>query len=256
MRDRRTFTWTPEPGGRQGKRKRQDEDEQEVWPSGQRLKPIALSTEDRKHPRPAPTAEANRASRYCNSPEASEVAFLDLTADDEVLPELTHETSSLSPDGEEVHLPDGFSQYEYTPTTGLLPGPDLGPEKVQTLTDDALFSEFLRSPSPAVVPSGVDGGNDDFQISAPPQTINPADVCLASGSVHRLTDVAADDVLDLRHKTPQGKGKPRVTLHVRPNKSVSKPRVSLRLIPPKEASQRKAKPQPVRTGSRSRRKQA
>ena len=231
----------------QGKRKRQDGDEQEVRLSDKRLKLITLDEQDRKPPKQSLAPKATEASQTSISPEVSEVAFMDLTADNDMLPELTHEISSLSPDSEETHSLDGFSQHENTLPTSLLPGPELDPDKVQVLADDALFSEFLRSPSPSLSQTGVDYGKDDLRTSMPPQTIVPADVCRSPERDPHLADLAAERVPDVKHKNIQTK-KPCVTLHVRPTKPASQRKVSLRLNPPKRAP----KPKSNRRGPKNR----
>ncbi len=69
---------------------------------------------------------------------------MDLTTDNDMLPELTYEIS-LSPNSEDTYSLDGSSQFENTLPICLLPGPNLDQDKVQMLDDDALFSVFLRS---------------------------------------------------------------------------------------------------------------
>ncbi|MCJ1456819.1 hypothetical protein MMC28_007184 [Mycoblastus sanguinarius] len=239
----------------QGKRKRQDKDEQEAWLSDKRLKLITLDEEDRKPPRQSLAPKATEASQTSISPEASEVAFMDLTADDDMLPELTHEISSLSPGSEETHSLDGFSQDENPLPTSLLPGSELDQDKVQVLADDALFSEFLRSPSPSLSQTGADYGKDDLQTSMTPQTIVPANVCLSPERDPHLADLAAECVPDVKHKNIQTK-KPCVTLHVRSTKPASKRKVSLRLNPPKKAPKRAPKPKSIRPGPKNREKRA
>ena len=125
------------------------------------------------------------------------------------------------------------------------------------LADDALFSEFLRSPSPPLSHTGVEYSKDILQISILPQTIVPADICLSSDRDPHLADLAAEDVLDFKHKNVQTTRKPCVTLHVRPTKAVAKRKVSLRLNPPKRAPkrtpERAPKPIPIRQGLKNRR---
>ncbi len=104
------------------KRKRQGGDEQEVRLSDKRLKPITLDDDgDRKPPRQSLDPKAAKAIQTSLSPKVSEIAFMDLTTDEDLLPELTHEIS-FSPDSENTHSLDGFSQYKNTLPIGQLPG--------------------------------------------------------------------------------------------------------------------------------------
>ena len=176
---------------------------------------------------------------------------MELTTDDDLLPELTHEIS-LSPDSEDTHSLDGFSQYENTSSIGPLPRPKVDQDKVQILDDDALLSEFLRSPSPSLSHTGMEYDKDDLQTIIPPQTIVPADVCLSTERDPHLADLAAEDVLDFQYENVQIKRKPCVTLHVRPTKAASKRKVSLRLNPPKEAPKQAPKPKSMRPGPKNR----
>ena len=246
-RDREDLTWASGAMSQKGKRKKQDGDEQEVRLSDKRLKLIPLDEEDRKPPRQLLNPKATEAIQTSTSPEVSKVAFMDLTTDDDMLPELIHEISSLSPESDEKHSLDGFSQHENTLLTSLLPGPEFDQDKVQMLADNALFSEFLRSPSPSLSQTGADYGKDDLRTSISPQTIALADVCLSSERDPHLADLATEHVPDIKHKNIQTK-RPCVTLHVRSSKTASKPKVSLRLNPPKRAPKSKS----IRRGPKNR----
>ena len=116
--------------------------------------------------------------------------------------------------------------------TSLLPAFELNPDKVQVLTDDTLFSEFLRSPSPSLSQTSTGYGNDDLQTSIPPQTIVPADICLCTKRDPHLAGLATERVPDVQYKNIQTKKKPRVTLHVRATRTVPKRKVSLRFRRP------------------------
>lgn len=121
--------WAPGAISQQGKRKRQGGDKQDLWPSDKRLKLISLDKEDRKPPRQLLDPKATEALQISLSPKLSEVAFMDLTTDDDLLPELTHEIS-LSSDSEDTHSLDDFSQHENTLPIGPLPGPKVNQDKV------------------------------------------------------------------------------------------------------------------------------
>ena len=172
---------------------------------------------------------------------------MDLTADGDVLPELSHNMSSLSPDTDEIHSLDSFSQQENILPTSLIGEPELDPDKAQMLADDALFSEFLRSPSPSLGYIGDGHGKDDLRTSISPQTIVPANICLSPEKDPHLADLAVERIPEVKHKNTQTK-RPCVTLHVRPTKPASKPKVSLRLNPPKRAP----KPKSIRRGPKNR----
>ncbi|KAI4102603.1 MAG: hypothetical protein L6R37_004316 [Teloschistes peruensis] len=120
-RDCKDLIWTPGAMSQQGKRKRQDEEEQETRLADERLQLITLDEEDQKPLRQPLAPKATEASQTSISPEVSEVTFMDLIVDDDMLPELAHEMSSLSPDSVETHSLHGFSQYERTPMANSSP---------------------------------------------------------------------------------------------------------------------------------------
>ena len=123
-RDCGDLIWASGAISQEGKRKRQGGDEQAVTLSNKRLKPVALDEEDRKPPRQLLDPKATEAIQTSTSPELSEVAFMDLTADDDMLPELTHEIS-LSPDSENAHSLEGLSQHENIIRQACYLGPTL-----------------------------------------------------------------------------------------------------------------------------------
>lgn len=172
---------------------------------------------------------------------------MDLTADDDMLPDLSHDISLLSPDTEETHSLDNFSQRENILPTSLIGEPEHDSDKVQMLADHALFSEFLRSPSPSFCPIGADYNKDDLRTNIPPQTMVPANICLSPERDPHLVDLATERVPDVTPKNTQTK-RPYVTLHVRPTKTASKPKVTLRLNPPKRAQ----KPKSIGRGPKNR----
>ena len=130
--------------------------------------------------------------------------------------------------------------------TSLIGEPELDPDKAQMLTDDAFFSEFLRSPSPSLCHVGAGHGKDDLRTSISPQTIVPANICLSPEKDPHLAYLAADRVPEVKHKNIQTK-RSCVTLHIRPNKNASKPKVFLRLNPPKMAPN----PKSIRRGTKN-----
>ena len=166
---------------------------------------------------------------------------MDLTANNDILPELSCDISLLSPNIDETHLLDSFSQQENILPTSLIGEPEFDPDKVRMLADDALFSEFLRSPSPSLCHIGADHGKDDLR------TIVPANICLSPERDPHLADLATEHIPDVKHKNIPTK-RPCVTLHVRPTKTASKPKVSLRLNPPK----RTPKPKSIGRGHKNR----
>ena len=246
-RDCEALTWIPGAGSQKGKRKREGGDEQELRPSNKRFKPITL--DDEEEPKPPGhlfDPKATDASQTSLSLETPTVSLMDLTSDNDMLPELSHDISLLSPDTDKTHSLDSFSQQENILTTNLIGEPELDQDKVQMLADDALFSEFLRSPSLSICHIGADHGTDDLRTSIPPQTLVPTDVCLSPERDPHLANLATELVLDVKHKNIQTK-RPYVTLHVRPTKTASKPKVSLRLNPPKRAP----KPKSIRRGPKN-----
>ena len=247
-RDCKALTWVPGAGSQKGERKRQGEDEQELRPWNKRFKPNI--PDDEEDPKPLGylfDPRATGVSQTSLSIRTPKVPLVDLTADDDMLPELSHGISSLSPKTDETHSLDSFSQQENVLPTSLIGEPELDLDKVQMLADDALFSEFLRSPSPPLCHIGVDLGQDNLRTSIPSETIVPADVCLSPERDPHLADLAPERVPDVKHKNLETK-RPRMTFHVHPTKVASKPKVSLRLNPPKRA----AKPISIRQGPKNR----
>ena len=247
-RDCKALTWVSGAGSQKGERKRRGEDEQELRPSKKRFKPNTLDNEeDSKPPGNLFDARATTVSQTSLSLETPEVSVVDLTADDDILPELSHDMSSLSPDIDETHSLDSFSPQENILPTSLISEPELDPDKVQMLADDALFSEFLRSPSLSLCQTGEDHGKDDLRTSIPPQTIFLANICLFPERDPHLADLVSERVLDVKHKNVQTK-RPFVTLYVRLTETASKPKVSLLLNSPKRAP----KPKSIRHGPKNR----
>ena len=162
---------------------------------------------------------------------------------------MIHNISSLSPDTDETYSLDSFSPQEKILPTSLMGEHELDPGKTQMLADDALFSEFLRSPSPSLCHIGVDHNRDELRTSISPQTIVPANICLSPERGPYLAVLATERVPDVKQKNRQAK-RPCVTLHVRPTKTASKPKVSLRLNPPK----RLPKPKSNRHGPKNRKR--
>lgn len=72
--------------------------------------------------------------------------------------------------------------------------PELNPDEVQMLADEALFSEFLRSLSPSLYYIGADYAKDDLRTSISPQTIIPIRIS------PRLAEIASERVPDVRYK--------------------------------------------------------
>lgn len=249
-RDCKAPTWVPGAGSQKGERKRQDEEEQELRLSNKRFKPN--TRDDEENPKPPGhlfDPRATNISQTSRSLETPQVALVDLTADDDMLPDLSHDISLLSPDTDETHSLDNFSQRENILPTSLMGEPEHDSDKVQMLADHALFSEIVRSPSPALCHIGVDHDRDDLRTSTSPQTIVPANICLSPERDPHLAELATERVPDVTPKNTQTK-RPCVTLHVRPTKTASKPKVSLRLNPPKRAP----KPKSNHRGPKSRKR--
>ena len=246
-RDCEALTWLPGAGSQKRKRKRQGGDEHEIEPLNKHFKPITLDDEEDSNP-PGHLSDpkVTDASQTSLSPETLKVSHVDLTADDDMLPELTHDISSLSPDSDETRSLDSFGQQENILPTSLTDELKLDKDKVPMLADEALFSDFLRSPSPSLCDIAADHGKDDLRTSIPPLTIIPADICLFPERDPHLAGLVAERILDVKDKNLQTK-RPCVTLHVRPTKTASKPKVSLRLNPPKRAP----KPKSVRHGPKN-----
>ena len=114
---------------------------------------------------------------------------MDTTVDSDVVPELSHDQSTVSSDTDETHSLEGIysnrSLSETSPSRWL----EYDTGKAQTLNDDALFSQYLRSPFPSHTHVEEDGSDRDKQISIPPQTTNPREICLAAERDSHLTDL-------------------------------------------------------------------
>ena len=208
----------------------QAEEEQKLRSSNKRCKSITLDDEENAKP-----------SEHLFNPKAIDVfsTFLslktfkiflvNLTADDDMLSEFSHDIFSLSSETDDIHSLNSFYQSENIVPTSRRGEPELDQDNVQMLVDDALYLEFLRSPSPSLCYTGADLGRDDLRISISSQIIVPADVCLFLERDRYLADLTTERVLNVNHKNVQIKS-PRLTLHVRPTKTASKPKVFLRYL--------------------------
>jgi hypothetical protein len=95
-RDCEALAWIPGSRSRTGERKRQGEDEQEPRPLNKRFKPSTLDDED--DPKPLGhlfDPRATDVSQTSLSLETPNDSVVDLTADGDVLPELSHDMSFL-----------------------------------------------------------------------------------------------------------------------------------------------------------------
>ena len=124
--------------------------------SGHRKKTQANHSRRQQASRPLLDLKATEATPTSISLEISKVSLVDLTADDDMLPELSHHLSSLSLDTDETHSLDSFSQHQKILPTSLLGGPEFELDNAQLLADGALFSEILRSPSESLSHAGAD----------------------------------------------------------------------------------------------------
>lgn len=129
-RDCEALTWIPGGGSQKGERKRQGEDEQEPRPLNKRFKPSTL--DDEEDPKPLGhlfDPRATDVSQTSLSLETPKVSLVDLTTDGDVLLELGYNMSSLSPDTDETHSLDSFSQQENILPTSLIGEPELDLDK-------------------------------------------------------------------------------------------------------------------------------
>ncbi|KAI4264496.1 MAG: hypothetical protein L6R42_000387 [Xanthoria sp. 1 TBL-2021] len=110
------LTWIPGAGSQKGERKRQGGDEQELEPRNKCFKPLTLINEE--DPKPAGhlfDPKATDVSRTSLALKAPKVSVVDSTADDDMLPELSHDLSSLSPDTDKIQSLDRLGQQENIP---------------------------------------------------------------------------------------------------------------------------------------------
>ena len=218
-RDCDTLTWASGTESQNGKRKRHTVDGEGTMPST----PIAFdNTVDSSYLECFSDRKATNASPTPLWPEKPEVPFVDLTADNDPVPGLTYDESLSSPDSNETRSLDGLSQQG----------------KPISDSDEALFSAFLRSPSPPTSDIIADHSKDGRQTSIPPPTISPVDVCLPKSDPY-LADPATERALSVENEIFLIK-RPYMKLYVRPANTASKPKVSLRFNPPKKTLQPKS----------------
>ena len=99
------------------------------------------------------------------------------TVNDNELPELSHNQLTSSPDIDETCSLDGSCLHRSISQTHLLEGLESNTGKAQALDDDALFSQYLRSPSPSHSLTREDSYNLDNHISITSQTILIDQIC-------------------------------------------------------------------------------
>jgi len=168
------------------------------------------------------------------SSKPSEVSFLDSRFDDDLLPELSLNLSTSPSDSDEPSSLAGIQPNGNLSTTSLMEG--LGSKGVngEVSDDDALFAQYLRSPSPAYTCAEDDRGQISNQNSIPSPNIAPRDICLTTRREPRQAGLLDDGVSKSKTNQVQAK-KLRTTLRVHHPKPAPKPQVYLRLSKPKKA---------------------
>ena len=176
--------WVSDTTGR--KRKRQGGDEDRLGPAKQRTRPVQIeqgeepsrsTSRDSKTPGPTPTFAF---------PTPSDISINSPIPDDDTLPELTYSESTPPPELDEFHSIDDFCPEDITQLTELFGEPErvehasvfpFDNGKAQSTDDEALFSQYLWSPSPPCSNAGDTGGDADNTRTSP-QTVSPRDICL------------------------------------------------------------------------------
>ena len=186
------------------------------------------------------------------SPGSSEASFTQAAAADDAqdLQELTHSGPTSPPDTDELFLTDEFRRDNILPNK---PPYGLGRTTTPSETDkpellppneDALFSLYLRSPSPSCsYAEDIGDGNEDNNGGIHSQTVTPGDICLSTEEDPYLPDSIDHQTLNPQN-VPVKTKKPRVTLRVGP----PKPRILLRLGPKPTANQSRRISDPVKRG--------
>ncbi|KAK3168429.1 hypothetical protein OEA41_004877 [Lepraria neglecta] len=165
--------WVSDPTSqKRQKRKRQDNGEQELRLSKHSSRPVMTDGQPEWTPTHSLDPKDLGAFPISVSSKPFEVSLMDMTFDDDRLPELSPDQSTSSPDSNETCSLDGICPYDNISPTDLME--ELGSKTgdAPTPDDEALFSQYLRSPSP-YSHAEDDGGTINTHISLPPPTIPP-----------------------------------------------------------------------------------
>ena len=194
------------------------------------------------------------------SPGLSEASFTHMAAADDRQdpPELTYSRPTSPPDNDEPFLMDEFRRDDIlskkapyglgrTTTPSRIDKPELLPPD-----EDALFSLYLRSPSPSCSSAeDIGDSNEDSNGGIHSQTVTLGDVCLSTGEDPYLPDSIENQTLNPQD-VPVKIKKPRVTLRI----GQPKPRILLRLGPKPTANQSPQTPGHVKRGAKGRRRRS
>lgn len=191
------ITWTPDPTSR--KRKRQDSETQKTDVSNEQCQ------------RQPPDEEISNEMQTISPHMLSELSLADDTPQD--LPELTYSEPTSPPNIDELYLDE------------LKDLPATEPDKCEILSpnDDALFSQFLRFPSPPGFSAKGPGDNNHGST----KTVSPPETCLIKNNSYSADHMDHNAV---RPDDGSVKVKPRITLRIKPqSESKPKPKITLRL---------------------------
>ena len=173
---------------------------------------------------------------------SSEASPVNTALDDDAGPVLIR--CILASSSDDFRSNEGSSTYEPS-TQGKLPNlvgpidtsPDSRRDEAQLLDEEAVFSQYLRSPS--LTCSDVQNISDSIiknSINLPLPYINPEGACLLP-QTHRFTESISHDRVKSRGnlKSPG----PRTTLRLHPPKPSPRPTIMLRLGQPRRDASRK-----------------
>ena len=217
------------------KRTRQDGDKQERRPLKRSSRPVMTGRQPEWYPTHSLDPKDLGVFPISVSLKLSGVSLMNALFDDDLLPELSLNQSTLSPVSDETYLLDS-RLYDNISPIYLMEELASKPGNAPTSDDKALFSQYLRSPS-LPYQAEDDGSTLGTHTNLRPPTITPKDIYF-SAERKGPTDEAAS-----QSKTHQIQAKkPRITLRVHPLKPAPTPQVHLRLSRPKKAPA----PTPVR----------
>ncbi len=178
----------------------------------------------------------------------SKVSFTDISTGDSPhdLPELTHSGPASPPDSDHPSLMVDFGPGQTIQHKDLRDELDWLEDSPETTSDeyklpmpgeDALFSRYLRSPSPSC--SSTKGFGDNNNGSIHSHTVTPSNICLSAKEDPHLAGLIDQNTVK-PNAVPVKAKTPRITLRIRQPDPRPKPKLLLRLSQPKQALPQKS----------------
>ena len=222
------------------KRERLDNNEEDLLPLKRRalqeqISPLEMQTQN--NPLNLGGSDATKVPSHVIM---SEVSLVDIASDKDEVPELTYSNSTPSSDKGDFRSIDDFAiddsgrQTELPDLFELINKPSIGPKdyQAQSLDEETIFSQYLRSPSPVYPDTPAISNDVEDSVKPPPQFINLADVRLPPEDHYSNESLSRDGVSSRENQ--KSSSKPRITLRINPPKPLNKPKLMLKLSQPKK----------------------